>query len=870
MDLIGHNYSSASKKLRKAVALNSSAACSTLARLLYKGVNTEEESTSISPPSPPTVSYSQKGNSSRFSSSGSRTLSDLKKDRQEAARLFVRGLEIELAKQLKGSESPSSRLNLSRKSSRDTREGMYGSASEEEGAEGDFFNLERALDLVVGVCLFLKLKLDRFRNNNEITLISLFSFYQLTDCYRYGILQAHTLTNTSELDNLWIRGGKAAALALLHPGVSLSSSEPVQLSTSPLGFGGAPLLRSNSSSRPRNTPDPTSRAASPKRTTTSRSYTHASTSVPAVASFVPSSFQSLAAHHLPPNLKLRLTIQIHLYYLLGLQNWPAEKLLSQHYWQEILRIADSIGAGVGTKEGDEIVFSAAQRLKLSKGEVLDDGMNSKSRSKRSGSVLDSSLVLEDINGKENIEDALQDIWREKSEGLALEKSIKESRKGKSWKGKGKEVEREDQNVSPRNNSISVFNSFYNSSSLSSQPIVASPTPISSPSVTNSVKIAKFHFATISDYPSPPETPNPSPPSTSRSRSDLNGVKELARTPSNVNFPVELNPPAFPQESQPIPPSFPKFRRRGSASSFQPPQLLPRIHSSASISTLPPDFFSSKSINNITGLNWQSGSRATTGRTGDSVFNASPMSKSSNVTNMIQEEPAVGGRAWLKSRFKSIKSSFTRQEKKTTATSILKKVLNRDDESAGPGMYWGDESEGTEDALEILDADQAMADEIVQDQQEVLLPPPSPTPSAGPSNSKRTRKDLVDTSPRLQSQRSFVDVTSPRAAGTPRMTYTPPTPRDPLELFPSPSNDQAISSSSRINLSLSISPATSISKKSKLKRFDSGIDPMLLELERASRVGVRTKCFTCGKKGLNYPATRNGMTYCTRECRMVKK
>lgn len=690
----------------------------------------------------------------------------------------------------------------------------------------------------------------------------------MTDCYRYGILQSHTFANVTESENLWTRGGRAAALALLHPGISLSSCEPVQLSTSPLGFGGAPLLCSNSTSRSRGIPDTISRATSPKRA--SRSYTHPSTSVPAVASFVPSSFQSLAAHHLPPNLKLRLTIQIHLYYLLGLQNWPAEKLSSQRYWQEILRIADSIGSGVGTKEGDEIVFSAAQRLKLARGESLDDGMSSKGRSKRSGSVLNSSLVLEEINGKDDIEDALQDIWREKSEGLALEKSMKESRKAKGWKGKGKEVERDDQPISTRNNSISVFNPFHNISSISSRPIVASPTPISPSSVTNSVKIAKFHFATISDYPSPPETPNPSPPSNSRSRSELNDSKGLVRTPSAANFSVEPQPLTLPQESQPIPPSFPKVRRRGSASSFQPPQLLPRVHSSASISTLPPDFFSSKTHNHITGSNWQSGSRATTSRAGDSMFIASPMSNLSNVTNIIEEEPVVGGRAWLKSRFKSIRSSFTRQEKKTTATSILKKVLNRDEESAGPGMYWGDEEEGSEDALEIIDADQAMADAVVENTEEVFVAPPSPTPSAGPSTSKRTRRDLADLSPRLQSQRSFVDVTTPRSVGTPRMTYTPPTPRDHLELFPSPNNDESALTSSRINLSLSISPSTSISKKSKMKRFDSGIDPMLLELERASRVGVRTKCFTCGKKGLNYPATRNGMTYCTRECRMVKK
>ncbi|GAA6013108.1 hypothetical protein JCM10207_006174 [Rhodosporidiobolus poonsookiae] len=46
-----------------------------------------------------------------------------------------------------------------------------------------------------------------------------------------------------------------------------------------------------------------------------------------------------------------------------------------------------------------------------------------------------------------------------------------------------------------------------------------------------------------------------------------------------------------------------------------------------------------------------------------------------------------------------------------------------------------------------------------------------------------------------------------------------------------------------------------------------IDPLLLELERRSRVGVRTVCAACGKKGLNFPACRAcGGTYCGRECR----
>jgi hypothetical protein len=46
-----------------------------------------------------------------------------------------------------------------------------------------------------------------------------------------------------------------------------------------------------------------------------------------------------------------------------------------------------------------------------------------------------------------------------------------------------------------------------------------------------------------------------------------------------------------------------------------------------------------------------------------------------------------------------------------------------------------------------------------------------------------------------------------------------------------------------------------------------MDPLLLELERKSRVGVRTVCATCGKKGFNYPTSRGGQTYCSRECRI---
>lgn len=624
--------------------------------------------------------------------------------------------------------------------------------------------------------------------------------------------------------------------------------------------------------------------------TTARSYTHPSTSIPAVSSFVPSSFQSSSAHHLPPNLKLRLTIQIHLYYLLGLHSWSSnEKLKAESYWQEILRIADSTGGTVGTKEGDEIVFSAAQRLKSAKGEV---SLDSKSRIKKSGSISISAVVIDENIEQDGEGDALQDIWREKLAGLALEKSMKELRKASiSSKGKGKEIEGIESKLDSTRVSISAFNPFssntinpFSSNTTTTKPIIESTSP---PIVTNSVKVAKFHFATTSDYPTPPETPNPSPPSSSRNGLEVD-LNKLVRTSSVINFsksntgfeeqkqPVTLaslvqSSSTFPEElEEQIRPSFPR-RRKTSCSSFQPSQLLPRVHSSASISTLPPDFFSTKTkiipgskvISGVGGSMSSSNSYLVKGST----------SRMSNVTNIIEEESnSTGGKAWIKSRFLSLKSTINvfNRDKKITAISILENVLKKDDESAGPGMYWGSEADGGEDAVEILEGDSAMNDRIQQENRENI----SNSPVASTSSSKRSRSNLKElngsnTPPirPLQSQRSFIDVTSPRISSNPKVTYTPPTPRDYLELFPSPDNKLSLSTSSAINLSTS--PTSSTIRKSKLKRFDSGIDPMLLELERASRVGVKTKCFTCGKKGLNYPATRDGTTYCTRECRMKK-
>ena len=47
-----------------------------------------------------------------------------------------------------------------------------------------------------------------------------------------------------------------------------------------------------------------------------------------------------------------------------------------------------------------------------------------------------------------------------------------------------------------------------------------------------------------------------------------------------------------------------------------------------------------------------------------------------------------------------------------------------------------------------------------------------------------------------------------------------------------------------------------------------MDPLLLELERRSHIGLKTACAACGRRGLNFPACRKCKgTYCSRDCRV---
>ena len=51
----------------------------------------------------------------------------------------------------------------------------------------------------------------------------------------------------------------------------------------------------------------------------------------------------------------------------------------------------------------------------------------------------------------------------------------------------------------------------------------------------------------------------------------------------------------------------------------------------------------------------------------------------------------------------------------------------------------------------------------------------------------------------------------------------------------------------------------------------GVDPLLLALERESRIGVRTQCARCRVHGRSFPScSRTADSYCSRECRVEMK
>lgn len=511
------------------------------------------------------------------------------------------------------------------------------------------------------------------------------------------------------------------------------------------------------------------------------------------------------------------TIKAHLLYLLALHSWSSDREGSVKCWEEILGIANAAAGGLG-KEGDEIILKSASRLgrgtqgeecKLVKKKVLRGGGNRK------------MVGSEGVGGRRRTapsSDAYNTTTRDEVPTSAI--------------------------------------------SIGQECPPSPPTSEEHHSSTSSKKprALTFHFRPDDGYPSPPASP----------------LLELGDG-STESFSALISSEI---DEEPLQPPSKTLRRLASNSSFQPTppnldRMFKRAESITYISTLPPDFFSSKSKLSSTFVRFPSEAAA------QAVFpsgsSVETPSRDVEAGNPKSSREAVSWTANFRKKLSNFRSTevistlFRRKDKEGTSAAVetLQKVLLRDDLSAGPGMYWGDFNE--------LEADVEIESEVGTEL-ETEIEPEEEEEETLPAQNQYGPKFVAIVSfpyslkrppPALRSTRSFFDPTtsSPSVAiprvpkrqvslvsfdTPPKLITTPPTPdKSP---FPSSSKQS----------SLERSP-------SKVRGSGNGdLDPYLAELERKSRVGVKTKCSTCGKQGLNFPACPRCMeNYCSRSCRTEK-
>ncbi|GAA5886484.1 hypothetical protein JCM16303_001426 [Sporobolomyces ruberrimus] len=883
MEMIAHRHDRAISKLELAVARNSSAACATLANLYSKGYCRQDQptpSSSVSPPSvssPPSTSYRPRM-PLRSTSWNCHTQHQGHRSQEsvQAAGLYLRGLEIELEKPVQSAGKRGRRVGEE-------------SSSEDERTEGKHWMLQSALDLIVG----------------------------LTDAHRFGVLQPPassfpsspklaSSTSNDDRDSLWTRSSRASSRVLSHPTIapllsSLSSDSHLPTSASPARPAATPTLSRSMS------------ASSSRRTqSVSRSYTHPAASIPE-----PGSIQ---------NRKLETTIAIHALYILALQAFSSSsnsdlpvsdlptpdaspilidessisssptssstkpipggggiesqsgKELSGTLFDQILLLANSLnGTGlIGIKEGDELVSRAQRRL---------DAIRNIERPGEEDWRL--------AKKKKRVQQQRQESMNEERMGL----SIPEEASTGNGKG-GHEKERSDQTTS---SSMTVTPGSYIR------------------------RNSKFHFAddqaenedegrggpTSKDpYPSPPDTP---PPTEHLSTKQL---PLLDTASASVQASSSASPQSGSLRSPPLgSPLQPRYRslhsqstthlsaqrqRRDSLSSFQSntpssilsrfksdpsKQLLRRVESSTSVCTVPPDFGATRLKAGDKGKG-KAIDPERLGLGGFSFGRGEMASRQSGGLGTVEIDRKVG-KSWL-SRFFSV-SGLNPVRESGGARDRLREALQRDEEASTSIEYvmdWGDEDFPTEDEEE---ENERLERDLESDQ--ASSSPPTTLEDSEPrpekkASSIRTSPDLAahsqirdkarpEATPRpslprrqsskqsLHSKRSFMLNDPTSAAGSSESHLSPnphSSPRNRHRRHPSSSSSNFLSP-----LSAATPPGSSSRSK---KPKAASIDPLLLELERSSRVGVRTVCQSCHKKGLNYPACRScGKCYCSRTCRV---
>lgn len=632
-----------------------------------------------------------------------------KDDAREGVELFAKGLRIELSKPLRSCDKS---LKGRMKEKQD-----LASDAEEDDIEGRCFNLERALDLTIG----------------------------LTDAFRYGLIHTE--------DAVWRDAALVAERALRHPVINPYAK--VEISTAPRAVG-QPAVKGRE-----------------------LSFGHPATNVP---------IESQSPHYAQPELKLRLTIEVHLWYLLALSKWPSDRAGAEACWQKIVNVAGE--DGVGTREGNEILAKARDRLRSD----VDDSWKYAKRRKNSISSSDAS----------SSKDQIQTTRRKTaSNDGAARTQIGTQREGVA---------------------LALLNQ---QSPIENGRRQQVPTSFGRPS--NQAAKASFHFATAAedDYPTPPSS---------------------ASSPSPPHIMHTSDAPPTPIRSAP--------RRIASSASFYPRGILPRAKSSASLATLPPTWDGlgiTHAVEPVAGV-VQAQTKASLSSpltTTTSPTDRGPTWISGSVRQGLQQFKLFTGR--FTSKF-TLNESKSAAHPRPTAIKALKDIIRRDDESAAPGTYWGHESD-----VEHLTDEHAQEPSPSSTEAEAWQREPSASvsrprlvhvKSSGSLRKSSRLSELQHSERPLRKNRSFVDPTSascgPRSNRTPRVMLTPPTPDK-----------------------LSIASDSTLAVPKPCRPSSTAIDPVLEELERTSRVGVKTVCATCGKRGLNFPACpRCKETYCSRDCRVT--
>ncbi|GAA5912941.1 hypothetical protein JCM8208_002409 [Rhodotorula glutinis] len=914
MDLISHKLDAAKDKLERAAMAGSSAGCATLAGILAREARVASPSnvgpshlspppTSLSPPPVPAPVRRPSIPTRQSSSSIARTAPHRSPDALRAVELSLTGLQLLLLKPVRPSSDS----------------GYGGSDDDEDSAEGLYFDLERALDLIARV----------------------------TDAHRFGVLHAplsdpqHDLSpsvdGSGANDDLWRRSATAAIKLLDHETVTVLFLHPVQPPSHP------PFLSRSTSSR--------------RSSSISRSFAHPSSTLP-----LDTDVKGTAASLLSPERKLKVTVAVHALYVLALQAWavqhgsstspsslsataPAEdpKHLAERYWSTIDRLAAPYApfGGIGIKEGDEIVQSTLRRLESMRHQDLGPDEPWRLAKKRGRQAPAAALATAAPAGAQQDEGSSAVTIRP---ALAPQLSTSSgSFGGRTPRGASfhlgadveeADAEEEDEDeaaraaASPASLDMPTQASRPVESAARSPPFALSPPHdlLVSPSSSSSKPSSSGHAG--QPYPSPPETPpiasdahafypdlqprtssTLSPPSSSTSRLQPLVSPSVGAFSSGLPRVTSVRSIASNRSTTSVLSSFKHDPLQRYLSG-----RLRRVGSSASICTAPPDLSGRTRVCRGKGKGKMVEPEPSElfelrgGGVGGAALERA-RTRPSALATVEEAEP----KTWLSRFWRSSRSALDEggglgapaglaaaaeegaldRTRSSSAVHALKLALDRHDEASSTMvMYWGEGEYACREEEEVLAED----DEPVSPAADKVTSPPASSlrfDEAQLSQADKLRSSLdakqQPSTRQAARQRSFLltDPTSSSASASANTSLSRERTRSSRHARSreASANSSASSTHSTTADGHLAPPSPSKSGRRRRRRRPSSagapnssdadgapvpvaMDPLLLELERRSHIGLKTACAACGRRGLNFPACRKCKgTYCSRDCRV---